>query len=106
MREFTYIDDIVRGNLAAAGADIVPGTVLNLGGGAEITLNELIGLVGELAGAPVKLDEQPAQPGDAFRNGGAIDRARTLLGWEPAVSLRDGVTAQLAWHRSRGELAP
>ncbi len=106
VREFTYIDDIVRGNLAAAGADVVPGTVLNLGGGAEITLNELIGLVGELAGAPVKLDEQPAQPGDAFRNGGAIDRARTLLGWEPAVSLRDGVMAQLAWHRSRDELAP
>jgi nucleoside-diphosphate-sugar epimerase len=106
VREFTYIDDIVRGNLAAVGADIAPGTVLNLGGGAEITLNELIGLVGELAGAPVKIDEQPAQPGDAFRNGGAIDRARTLLGWEPAVSLRDGLMAQLAWHRSRDELTP
>jgi nucleoside-diphosphate-sugar epimerase len=94
----------VRGNLAAARADVAPGTVLNLAGGGEITLNELIGLVGDLAGAPVKIEEQPSQPGDAFRNGGAIDRAHTLLGWEPAVSLRDGLTAQLAWHRSGDEL--
>jgi UDP-glucuronate 4-epimerase len=104
VREFTYVDDIVRGNLAAARADVAPGTVLNLAGGGEITLNELIGLVGDLAGAPVKIEEQPSQPGDAFRNGGAIDRAHTLLGWEPAVSLRDGLTAQLAWHRSGDEL--
>ncbi len=106
VREFTYVDDIVRGNLAAADADIAPGTPLNLAGGAEITLNELIALVGDLGGAPVKIDEQAAQAGDAFRNGGAIDRAREVLGWEPRVSLRDGVDAQLAWHRSRGELTP
>jgi nucleoside-diphosphate-sugar epimerase len=104
VREFTYVDDIVRGNLAAAGADVPPGTPLNLAGGGEITLNDLIGLVAELAGVPVKIEDRPSQPGDALRNGGAIDRARQVLGWEPAVSLRDGVTAQLAWHRSRDEL--
>jgi len=104
VREFTYVDDIVRGNLAAAGADVPPGTPLNLAGGGEIALNDLIGLVGELAGVPVKVEARPSQPGDAFRNGGAIDRARGVLGWEPAVSLRDGLTAQLAWHRSRDEL--
>ena len=104
VREFTYVDDIVRGNLAAAAADVAPGTPVNLAGGGEITLNELISLVGELGGAPVKVDEHAAQAGDAFRNGGAIDRARAMLGWEPRVSLRDGIAAQLAWHRSRGQL--
>ena len=101
VREFTYVADIVAGNLAAAAADVAPATTVNLAGGAEITLGELIVLVGEIAGIPVAVDARPAEPGDSRRNGGAIDRARDLLGWEPQVSLRDGITAQLAWHRSR-----
>ena len=53
IREFTYVADIVAGNLAAADGDVEPGTYLNLAGGSEITLNELIALVGDVAGAPV-----------------------------------------------------
>jgi nucleoside-diphosphate-sugar epimerase len=101
IREFTYVSDIVAGNLAAADRDVAPGTYMNLAGGAEITLNDLIALVGEVAGAPVAVDPGPKQAGDSFRNGGAIDRAREVLGWEPAVSLRDGIAAQIAWHRAR-----
>jgi nucleoside-diphosphate-sugar epimerase len=99
-REFTYVADIVQGNLLAAECDVAPGTYVNLAGGAEITLAELIDLVGELAGAPVKIDAQESQPGDAFRNGGSIERAQSILGWEPRTTLRDGVAAQLAWHAS------
>jgi nucleoside-diphosphate-sugar epimerase len=101
IREFTYVGDIVAGNLAADDRDVAPGTVVNLAGGAEITLNDLIDLVGDVAGAPLAVDPGPAQAGDSLRNGGAIDRARRLLGWEPAVSLRDGIAAQIAWHRAR-----
>jgi len=101
IREFTYVGDIVAGNLAAADRDVAPGTYLNLAGGAEITLNDLIALVGDLAGAPVAVEPAAKQAGDSFRNGGAIDRARALLGWEPKVSLRDGIAAQIAWHRTR-----
>lgn len=100
-REFTYVDDIVAGNLAAADRDVAAGTYVNLAGGAEITLNDLIALVGDIAGAPVTVDPEATQPGDSFRNGGAIGRARDVLGWEPRVSLRDGIAAQVAWHRSR-----
>jgi UDP-glucuronate 4-epimerase len=101
IREFTYVGDIVRGNLAAAERDLPLRTCCNLAGGGEITLASLIDLVGELAGAPVALDAQERQPGDAYRNGGSIERARELLGWEPLVSLREAVGAQLAWHKSR-----
>jgi UDP-glucuronate 4-epimerase len=101
IREFTYVADIVAGNLAAADRDVAPGTYLNLSGGAEITLNDLIELVGEIAGAPVMVDPEPAKAGDSFRNGGAIGRARDELGWEPRVSLRDGIAAQVAWHQAR-----
>jgi UDP-glucuronate 4-epimerase len=101
IREFTYVSDIVAGNLAAAVAEVAPGTTVNLAGGGEITLAELIVLVGDLAGSAVAVDARPAEPGDSRRNGGAVDRARELLGWEPRVSLREGIEAQLAWHRSR-----
>lgn len=102
VREFTYVDDIVAGNLAAADVpDVEPGTVVNLAGGGEITLDELVALVGEVAGTEVVVDDQPAMPGDAFRNGGAIDRAARILGWSPRITLREGVEAQLAWHRRR-----
>jgi nucleoside-diphosphate-sugar epimerase len=101
IREFTYVTDIVAGNLAAADCDVAPGTYLNLAGGGEITLNELIALVGDVAGSPVAVEPEERKPGDSFRNGGAIDRARELLGWSPQVALRDGIAAQIAWHRAR-----
>jgi nucleoside-diphosphate-sugar epimerase len=100
VREFTYVDDIVRANLLAADADLEPGFLCNVAGGSEITLNELIALVGELAGSPVKVNEQPAQPGDTQRNAGSIDLARKHLVWEPRVVLADGIAAQLEWQRS------
>jgi UDP-glucuronate 4-epimerase len=101
IREFTFVSDIVAGNLAAADRDVAPGTYVNLAGGSEITLNELIALVGELASAPVAIEPGPKMAGDSFRNGGAIDRAREVLGWAPEVSLRDGLVAQIAWHREQ-----
>ena len=52
----------MAGNIAAADHDVPPGTYLNLAGGAEITLNELIALVGELAGASVVVDSTPRSP--------------------------------------------
>lgn len=101
IREFTFVSDIVRGNLLAAERDVAPGTYCNLAGGGEITLSELIDLVGGLAGAPIAIDQKPRQAGDAFRNGGSIARAHEVLGWKPEVSLRDGLAVQLAWHRAR-----
>ncbi len=101
VREFTYVDDIVGANLDAAETDTEPGSVMNIAGGGEITLNQLIAMVGELAGTDVVIEDHPTQAGDARRNGGATDRARELLGWSPEVSLREGIDAQLAWHRAR-----
>jgi nucleoside-diphosphate-sugar epimerase len=105
IREFTYVDDIVRANILAADNDIPPGRVMNVSGGGEISLNDLVALIEALSGEPVKIETRAAQAGDAPRNGGAIDVAQVLLGWEPRVALRDGVAAQLAWHRSREQLA-
>jgi UDP-glucuronate 4-epimerase len=101
IREFTYVTDIAAANLAAADSDVAPGTYVNVAGGAEITLNDLVALVGEIAGTTVAVAPEPKKAGDSVRNGGAIGRARELFDWEPHVSLRDGIAAQIAWHRTR-----
>ena len=67
VREFTYVSDIVAANLLAADADVAAGTAVNIAGGGEITLNELIAMVGELAGIEVAIENHPSQAGDAKR---------------------------------------
>ena len=100
LREFAFVGDVVSATIAAATADVAPGSVINVAGGSETRLADLIDLVGETIGRSVLLDRRPPAAGDVARTGGAIDRARTLLGWAPAVPLTDGVVAQVAWHRA------
>jgi nucleoside-diphosphate-sugar epimerase len=99
-REFTYVADVVDANLRAAIADVVPGEVCNVAGGATIALADLISLVGELAGAPIDVAVDDAARGDVAKNSGATARARRLLGWSPRTSLRDGIAAQIEWQRA------
>jgi len=101
VREFTYVADIVAANLCAADANVAAGTVVNIAGGGEIELNDLIATVAELAGTELEIENHPAQAGDARRNGGTTDRAHAQLGWAPEVGLREGIAAQLAWHADR-----
>jgi nucleoside-diphosphate-sugar epimerase len=100
-RDFTFVGDVVAANRAAAVADVAPGTVINVCGGAGTTMAELIDAVGEAVGRPVRVDRQAEQPGDVRRTGGDGTRALDLLGWKPAHSVADGVAAQVAWHRAR-----
>ena len=106
VRDFTYVSDIVRANIAAAQADAAPGTVVNVAGGTETSMADLIELTAEVVGKVVLLDRLPAQRGDVERTGGAIDLARNLLNWEPMVPLREGLSAQAEWHRLRTAEAP
>ena len=98
VRDFTYVDDIVRATVAAAEADIAVATVVNAAGGGSVTLRHLIELVESATGRPLRLDHRPAQPGDVEATGGDISLAATLLGWAPQVSLAEGVERQVAWH--------
>ena len=101
VRDFTFVNDAVAANLAAADRDIEPGTVVNVAGGSSIAMRDLLELAGDVVGAPVEIESLPDQPGDVARTGGTIDRAQRLLGWEPATDLRAGLTAQADWHRAR-----
>ena len=81
--------------------DLPGGTIVNAAGGDSMELLDVVNLVGEVAGSPVKLDWREVQPGDVRRTGGSIERARELLGWTPTFDLRTGIERQVAWHRDR-----
>ena len=101
VRDFTFVDDVVAANIAAATADLAPGTVMNIAGGGSITMSELLELAGKVLGTPIVVDRQPAQAGDVDRTGGSIDLAAARLGWRPAVDVVHGLAEQAAWHRAR-----
>ncbi len=100
VRDFTFVSDVVSANLAGGFEDVPPGTVVNIAGGSHAVMTDLIDLVGELAGTPVDCQRRPQEAGDVQQTGGAIDRAHQLLGWEPRVSLREGLAAQVEWSKS------
>ena len=105
IRDFTFVDDVVAANIAAAESDCPAGLVVNVCGGGSTTLLEVTGIVSEVIGRDVGLDRLPAQPGDVFRTGGSGERARDVIGWEPRVTVPEGLRRQGAWHLARRERA-
>ena len=96
IRDFTFVDDVVAGTLAAARLGR-PGAVYNIGGGSPIELLDAIRMIGDLTGRSLELDHRPAQVGEARRTSCDGDRARHELGFVPRTELRDGLAAQLEW---------
>jgi nucleoside-diphosphate-sugar epimerase len=96
-RDLTFVDDIVEANLRAAEAELPSGVVINIAGDTSVSLNELIHAASEAIGRPIEAVKGSAQPGDVRATGGAIDRARDLLGWSPTTSVRAGLTAEARW---------
>jgi nucleoside-diphosphate-sugar epimerase len=100
VRDFTFVSDVVAANVLAATAPVTPGAVINVAGGAAITVRELLAHLGDITGN-LEIQQLPEQPGDVRQTGGTIDRARDLLGWHPSVSIVDGLAAQVDWHREQ-----
>ena len=95
-REFTYVSDAVEGTIKAAAADVV-GQIFNLGGGSRVTVNRVLATLEDISSMKVKRKTLPAAPGDPMHTGASINLARERLGWEPRVSLREGLTKQWDW---------
>ena len=101
IRDFTFVGDIVDATFRAATSPVEPSTVLNVAGGGSVSLLDLIGMVGDAVGTPIRIEQQDAKPGDVRATGGSIELAAQQLGWQPQVDLATGIEQQVAWHRSR-----
>lgn len=102
-RDFTYVDDIARGTVAALGLSGFE--VVNLGGDRPVRLADLIGRIEELVGRKARIEHQPAHPADVPATWADIDKARRVLEWSPEVSLEEGLRRTVAWYREHRGLA-
>jgi len=94
-RDFTFIEDIVEANLAAALAGKLKGRVYNIGGGSRISVNGVLEILGRLSGKPVRVRHEPVQAGDPPHTYADTTRAREELNFKPRISLEDGLDVML-----------
>lgn len=101
-RDFTYVDNVIQANLLAADqpAARVNGWVVNVGSGTRTTLLELVRLVAQTTGREIGVVHNPARPGDIRDSLASLERAGVVLGYEPAVSLGEGLRRLWAWLQS------
>lgn len=100
-RDFTYIDDIARGTLAALKP--VGFEAINLGSDRPVPLKSAIALIEERVGHRAHIERQPAHPADALATWAEIGKARRLLAWMPQITLEVGLQRAVEWymqHRS------
>lgn len=96
-RDFTYISDIVQANIQAA--ERAPsGSVYNIGGGTQATINDVLAMIEEFTG-PFIIKRFDRQSGDAKHTGAETTRARAEIGFSPLVSLREGIGREVSWLR-------
>ncbi len=96
-RDFTYVDDIARGTIAAI--QDVGYEIFNLGGGRNpISLNTIISRLEELLGKKAKINHKPFHVADLMETWADISKAKRLLDWEPQISLEEGFKKSVQWY--------
>jgi nucleoside-diphosphate-sugar epimerase len=98
VRGNTYVADCVAATIAAV--DAHPGEIYNVGGGEAATVWDIIHRLEALAGRKANIKQEPARAGDQRYTFADTAKLRTHLGWEPRVSLEDGLARQWAWQQT------
>lgn len=102
-RDFTYVDDIAAGTIAAL--QPVGYEVVNLGGDRPVVLADMIAEIERLLDRRAEIRRQPAHPADVSTTWADVTKARELLQWQPTVPLEEGLRRSVAWYRENRELA-
>lgn len=106
LRDFTFVDDIARGTIAALKP--VGFEIFNLGGGNQpLSINRMIGLLEAYTGSKAIIDHLPLNPADMHETAADISKASRLLGWSPRVKPEEGLKALADWYlEEQAWLAP
>ena len=96
-RDFTYVDDIARGTIAALAP--LGYEIINLGSDEPVVLADAVTLVEELTGKQAQVHREPRHPADVLATWADIGKAEHLLGWRPQTRFREGVQNLVEWYR-------
>lgn len=100
-RDFTYIGDIVEANLRAATSEAAVGQVMNIAGGSRVTLHDVVDLLRQISGMPVKVMFETRQHGDVHHTFADTQQAQQLIDYYPRVSLQEGMTREFNYVQSK-----
>jgi UDP-glucose 4-epimerase len=98
-RDFTFVADAAGATLAA-GRQGRPGGVYNIGGGSRVTVNQVVELIGRVSGMAVVVNRAGEQKGDMRHTYADTSQAQRDLGFNPSVTLEEGLRKQFLWHQS------
>jgi UDP-glucuronate 4-epimerase len=96
-RDYTYVDDIVRGVRAAMDYDATRYEIINLGNTQAISIREMIAGLEDALGIKALVEYHPEQPGDVHQTWANVDKACALLGFAPATPYQEGVAKFVEW---------
>ena len=96
-RDYTYIDDIIQGTVAALDYGGPLFDIFNLGENETIQLKDLIATIENALGKKAKINRLPEQPGDVPLTCADVSKARKLLGYDPSTRLSDGLPRFIDW---------
>lgn len=99
-RDFTYVENVVRGNLLALRAKGVRGQSVNLATGRRVTLLDLLRELGRITGRPARALHRPSREGDVRHSLADIGLARRMLGYKPVVPFEEGLRRTVEWYRA------
>ncbi|MCH1496467.1 MAG: SDR family oxidoreductase [Rubripirellula sp.] len=99
-RDFVFVGDVARANLLAATTPGVSGGTFNIGRGERTSLLELLTKLSEILGKQIDPIHEPARVGDIRDSLADINQARSALGFEPQVSIYDGLAQSVDYYRS------
>lgn len=99
VRDFTYIDDVVQANYLAGITATEPGLVMNVAGGSNISVNEVLGEIAAIHGSKLDVEYIESVKGDVRRTGGDTSLIAERLGWSASTGLTTGLERQYAWAR-------
>ena len=98
-RDFTYVANVVHGNLLAADAPDASGKVINMANGRSISLLEMLATLNEQLGTNVEANFEPARTGDILESLADITLAREVLGYETQVGFEEGIRRSIEYYR-------
>jgi len=99
-RDFTFVENVVHGNLLAAEAEGVDGRILNVANGVSTSVNTMLARLNELLGTSIEARYEPPRPGDVRDSLADISAAEKLLGYRPLVDFDEGLRRSIDYYKS------